>query len=370
MSTTDFDTIVIGAGVIGLAVARAIAMTGQSVLIVERSAHFGSETSSRNSEVIHAGIYYPPGSAKARLSVVGKAMLYDFCAAHGVPHRRCGKLIVAVDGAQAGRLDEIGDRARACGVGDLVRLGAADAARLEPDVACAAALLSPSTGIIDSHAYMQALLGEAEAHGALLACNTRVAAIRPTGGGWSIGIAGDDGPAATARTIVNSTGLAASAVATQIEGFPARHRPVTRFAKGCYFSYGGRTRFSHLIYPLPEPGGLGTHLTLDMAGRARFGPDVEWVDELDYSVDPDRRPGFAAAIRRYWPGVEEDRLQPDYAGIRPKLSKPGEPAADFCISGPPDHGVAGIINLFGIESPGLTASLAIADAVRDLALAA
>jgi len=368
--STQFDVIIIGAGVIGLAIARAIALAGRSVLIVERRPQFGSETSARNSEVIHAGIYYPPGSAKARLCVAGKAMLYDFCAARGVPHRRCGKLIVAADEGQIGQLDQIRQQAAACEVEDLVPLASAEAARLEPDVTCAAALLSPSTGIIDSHAYMQALLGEAEAHGALLVTNTEVTAVRPNGRAWSIWIAGEAEPVAAARTIINSAGLAASELAGRIEGFPVAHRPVTRLAKGCYFSYAGRTDFRHLIYPLPEPGGLGTHLTLDMAGRARFGPDVEWVDVLDYSVDPGRRAGFAAAIRRYWPGVDADRLQPDYAGIRPKLSKPGEAAADFCISGPAEHGVAGIVNLFGIESPGLTASLAIADEVRGLALAA
>ena len=368
--SSEFDIIVIGAGVIGLAIARAIALAGRSVLIVERQPHFGSETSARNSEVIHAGIYYPQGSAKARLCVAGRTMLYDFCAARGVPHRRCGKLIVAAEESQVAQLEAIGQRAAACSVEDLVPLAAAEAARLEPDVTCAAALLSPSTGIIDSHAYMLALLGEAEAHGALLVCNTEVAAVRPNASGWSIWIAGEAEPAASARTIVNSAGLGASVLAARIEGFPEEHRPVTRFAKGCYFSYGGGTNFRHLVYPLPEPGGLGTHLTLDLAGRARFGPDVEWVEELDYSVDPGRRAGFAAAIRRYWPGVDADRLQPDYAGIRPKLSKPGEAAADFCISGPAAHGVAGIVNLFGIESPGLTASLAIADEVRDLALAA
>lgn len=368
--SAEFDVIVIGAGIIGLAIARAIALAGRSVLIVERAAHFGSETSARNSEVIHAGIYYPPGSAKARLCVAGKAMLYDFCAARGVPHRRCGKLIVAVDETQVAQLEEIRTAAAACGVTDLRPLDTAEAVRLEPDLACAAALLSPSTGIVDSHAYMQALLGEAEAHGALLVCNTAVTAIRRDGDAWSIMIAGESAPVAAARTVVNSAGLEASELAARIEGFPAEHRPVTRFAKGCYFSYGGRTRFSHLIYPLPEPGGLGTHLTLDMAGRARFGPDVEWIEDIDYAVDPGRRERFAEAIRRYWPDVDAERLQPDYAGIRPKLSQLGAPAADFYISGPNDHGVAGIVNLFGIESPGLTASLAIADEVRDLVLAA
>ena len=368
--SADFDIIVIGAGAVGLAVARALALAGQSVLIVERWSKFGSETSARNSEVIHAGIYYPVGSLKARLCVAGKAMLYAFCAARGVPHRRCGKLIVAADDRQAGLLDGIRDTAAACGVTDLEPLARAEARRLEPDISCVAALLSPSTGILDSHAYMLALLGEAEAHGATLVCNTEVTAVRRAEDGWTIVVAGEEERVASGRIVINCAGLAASEVAARIEDFPPEHRPETHFAKGCYFAYGGQTSFRHLVYPLPEPGGLGIHLTLDLDGQARFGPDVEWIEAIDYSLDAARRSRFAAAIRRYWPAVDEARLRPDYAGIRPKLSRPGEPAADFCLSGPPHHRIGGIINLFGIESPGLTASLAIADEVRDLALAA
>lgn len=363
---TQFDAIVIGAGVIGLAIARALALAGQSVLIVERGAVFGSETSSRNSEVIHAGIYYPTGSLKARLCVAGRDLLYDFCARHGVPHRRCGKLIVAANDGQTARLEALQRSAAQCGVEDLEWLDEGDARRLEPEIACASALLSPSTGIIDSHAYMQALLGAAEAADATLVCNTEVTRISAApGGGWTIWIAGEDGPVAAARSIINSAGLGAAALAERIEGFPASRVPRLRFAKGSYFNYGGRTAFSHLVYPLPEPGGLGIHLTLDMAGRARFGPDVEWIDEPDYAVDPQRRERFAEAIRSYWPAIDADQLHPDYAGIRPKLCGPGESAADFVVSGPADHGMPGIVNLFGIESPGITASLAIADLVRE-----
>ena len=369
MSTLELDAIVIGAGVIGLAVARALALRGESVLVVERAGQFGSETSSRSSEVIHAGIYYAPGSLKARLCVEGREQLYAFCAAHGVPHRRCGKLIVAADPAQAEQLESLRANASECGVEDLQLLEIDEAHRLEPELACAAALLSPETGIIDSHAYMLALLGVAEAHGATLVCNTEVTGIRSTRGGWSIAIAGSDEPVASARMIVNAAGLGAETVARQIEDFPGQHVPRLRFAKGSYFSYAGRAPFSHLVYPLPEPGGLGTHLTLDMAGRARFGPDVEWIDSIDYAVDPTRRDRVASAVRRYWPGVDPERLNADYAGIRPKLSGPGEPAADFLISGPREHGRPGIVNLFGVESPGITASLAIADEVaRQVAL--
>jgi L-2-hydroxyglutarate oxidase LhgO len=363
MPTADFDVAVIGAGVIGLAVARALAVAGASVLVVERASHFGTETSSRNSEVIHAGIYYPPKSLKARLCLAGRELLYAFCAAHGVPHRRCGKLIVATGECQIRGLEKIREGAAACGVENLSLIDANEVARCEPAVSAVAALLSPDTGIIDSHAYMQALLGIAEAHGAILACRSTVTAIKPDAAGWAISIASEIGAVLSARMIVNAAGLDADRVAHSIVGYPAQATPRLRYAKGSYFGYAGATPFSHLIYPLPEPGGLGTHLTLDMAGRARFGPDVEWVDTPDYQVDPAKRARFADAVRRFWPDADPDRLHPDYAGVRPKLSGPNEPAADFVISGPRDHGVRGVIHLFGIESPGLTASLAIADEV-------
>lgn len=370
MSSPDLGVIIIGAGVIGLALARAFALAGESVLVLERAKQFGSETSSRSSEVIHAGIYYQHGSLKARLCMEGRDRLYAFCKEHGVPHRRCGKLIVAADAAQAGQLEALQSNAERCGVGDLRMLDAHEAAGLEPDLACAAAILSPSTGIVDSHAFMQALLGAAEANGATLVCNTEVTGILPSPGGWSVTIQGSEEPAASSRIIVNAAGLAAEAIARRIWDFPAAHVPRLRFAKGSYFSYGGRVPFHHLIYPLPEPGGLGTHLTLDLSGRARFGPDVEWIDHVDYTVDPNRRDRVAGAVRRFWPGVDPLRLNADYAGVRPKLSGPGEDAADFSISGPRQHGRSGIVNLFGIESPGITASLAIADHVRDQLLAA
>ena len=344
----------------GLAIARVLALAGKSVLILEREAHFGTGTSSRNSEVIHAGIYYPQDSLKAKLCVEGKTMLYAFCDEFGVPFRRCGKLIVARDDTQIERLKSIQATARSCGVHDLHMLTRQEAAALEPAITCSAALLSPSTGIIDTHAYMQALLGSAEAHGAILVCNTKVVRIVRKSSAWSLFIEGTDEAVVTAQTIVNAAGLDAPTLAGSIEGFPARLVPELHLAKGNYFGYSGRTSFNRLIYPLPEPGGLGIHLTIDMAGRPRFGPDVEWIREVDYSVDPSRLGRFAEAIRSYWPAIEADMLFPDYAGIRPKLSGPNEPAADFLISGPEDHDVAEIINLFGIESPGITASLAIA----------
>lgn len=361
MRAPQFDVIVIGAGVIGLAIAQALTQVGRSVLIVERARQFGTETSARNSEVIHAGLYYPPDSMKARFCVSGKAMLYAFCEAHHVPFRRCGKIVVAANDDQVTKLEALHAQARQCGVGDLRLMGPQEIRRIESEIRCRAALLSPSTGIIDTHAYMLTLLGLAEAGGALLCCNTEVVRVDRVGAAWSITIAGEDAPSASAHAIVNAAGLGAGAVAARIEGLPERFVPKLRWAKGCYFGYSGSIPFNHLVYPAPEPGGLGIHLTLDLAGRARFGPDVEWVDQLDYAVDPARRDRFAQSIRRYWPRVNPAALHPDYAGMRPKLSGPGEPAADFMISGPDDHGVPGIVNLFGIESPGITASLAIAE---------
>lgn len=359
----DFDVAVIGAGVIGLAVARALAIAGASVLIIERAAHVGTEISSRNSEVIHAGIYYSPGSLKARLCMAGKDLLYAFCAQHGVPHRRCGKLIVATDDSQIAGLEAIRTGADACGVRDLQLLDAEAVRCHEPALQAVGALLSPSTGIIDSHAYMMALLGLAEAHGATLACHSEVEAVERDAAGWTIRLAAVPTPVASAHMVVNAAGLGSIRLARSIAEFPESAIPALRYAKGSYFGYSGSVPFSHLVYPLPEPGGLGTHLTLDMAGRGRFGPDVEWVEMPDYRIDPAKQDRFAAAVRRFWPDVDPGRLHPDYAGIRPKLSAPGEPAADFVISGPRDHKVRGIVNLFGLESPGLTASLAIAEEV-------
>lgn len=364
---------VVGAGVVGLAVARALARAGQDVVVLEREARIGSQTSSRNSEVIHAGIYYPEGSAKARLCLRGREMLYDYCARRAVPHRRLGKIIVAGEG-QAAALAGIAARARANGVDDLEALDAADLARLEPALRGASGLLSPSTGIIDSHALMLSYQGEAEDQGAMIAFNSRLGAARPGSGGGAGGAgieltvaSGDETVRLRARLLVNAAGLFAGEVAAVIEGLAPRHQRQVHFCKGSYFGLAGAAPFDHLIYPVPERDGLGVHLTLDMAGRARFGPDTEWVDGLDYRLDPGRAAGFVAAIRRYWPELPDGALVPDYTGIRPKLFPAGGPATDFVIEGPETHGVPGLVNLFGIESPGLTASLAIAEEVLDRA---
>lgn len=362
----QIDAVVVGAGVVGLAVARRLAQAGLEVVIADGESDFGTWTSARNSEVIHAGIYYPPGSLKAMLCVRGKALLYDYCSARDVPHRQCGKLIFAASTDQAPALDAILAAAEGAGVTDLQRLSASDARSLEPMLDCQEALLSPSTGIIDSHAYMRALLADAEAAGAQFARQTRIARLSRCKEGWGIHIESGSGPVVTAPIVVNAAGLTAHLLARQTEGLKRGDVPDVRYARGVYFTYSGRAPFQHLIYPVPVPGGLGTHLTLDMAGMARFGPDVEWIeDDIDYTVDPARHADFLAAARLIWPGIDPDRLAVGYAGIRPKLSGPEEAAADFMISGPDEHGLPGLVNLFGIESPGLTASLAIADVVAN-----
>lgn len=361
----QIDAVIVGAGVVGLAIARRLAQAGLEAIIVDGEADFGTWTSARNSEVIHAGIYYPPGSLKASLCVRGKALLYEYCAARDIPHKQCGKLIFAATPDQAPALDAIQAAADAAGVADLKRISAGEVGVLEPALACHEALLSPSTGIIDSHAYMRALLGDAEDAGAQFARHTRITRLSRCEGGWGIHLESGSGPVVTAPIVVNAAGLAAHVLARETERLGDEHVPEVRYARGVYFTYSGRTPFHHLIYPVPVPGGLGTHLTLDMAGMARFGPDVEWIDEMDYTVDPARLSKFLAAARLIWPDIDPDRLAPGYAGIRPKLSGPGDPAADFMISGPADHGLPGLVNLFGIESPGLTASLAIAEAVAD-----
>jgi L-2-hydroxyglutarate oxidase LhgO len=364
--TDQTDIVVAGAGVVGLAIARALAAAGREVVILEKAGSFGTETSSRNSEVIHAGLYYPTGSLKARLCVDGRDKLYRYCAGRGIAHRRCGKLIVAVERDQLPALDALARQAAENGVGDIERLSDACVRHLEPELKAAGGLYSPSTGIIDSHGLMLSLLGEAQAHGAVIAYNTEITTARLTGTGVEISVNGEDRPAVNAKLLINAAGLDAPALARRIEGFPAAYVPQSWLARGCYFSMTGRTPFRRLIYPLPEPGGLGIHLTLDLAGQARFGPDVEWIDAVDYRVDPGRAKAFAASIRRYWPGLDPSRLSPSYAGIRPKLSAPGMTAADFRIDGPADHEGLPIIHLYGIESPGLTASLAIADHVTHL----
>jgi L-2-hydroxyglutarate oxidase LhgO len=359
------DCTVIGAGVIGLAVARALALAGREVLVIEAAYGIGTETSSRNSEVIHAGIYYPKGSLKARLCVEGRGRLYAYAAERGIGHECLGKLIVATSDEQLGKLHRIKAAAEACNVHDLVLLDAAAAKRVEPELGCVAALHSLSTGIIDSHALMLSYQGDAEEKGAVFAFETRVEGGEITPQGIILRAMMSDGSAYEflSRSIVNAAGLGAQNIAGKLNGFPAQHVPPLTFARGCYFTLSGKAPFSRLIYPVPVDGGLGVHLTLDLAKQARFGPDVEWVDGVDYTLDERRGEAFYADIRRYWPDLADGRLQPGYTGIRPKLSKQGEPAADFVISGPADHGIAGVVNLFGIESPGLTASLAIADEV-------
>jgi L-2-hydroxyglutarate oxidase LhgO len=364
----DVDCVVIGAGLIGLAVARALALGGRDVIILECERHFGMHASSRNSEVIHAGIHYQPHSLKARLCVAGRDLLYGYCAERGIPHRRCGKFTVATADSQMAALENIEVNARANGVFDLEWLDGSEAQRSEPELRCIRALSSPSTGIIDSRVYMQSLLADAEANGATLAYDTRVTALRPTTGGIEIAINGESVPVARAHSVINSAGLQADRVASSIQDFPARFIPTVRFAKGSYFALSGASPFSRLVYPAPALGGhLGIHMTLDLGGAARFGPDFEWVESLDYAVDPRRVGLFAMAIRQYWPALNEARLYPAYAGVRPKVSGPGDATPDFCISGPHQHGIAGLVNLFGMDSPGLTASLALGEYIAGLA---
>ena len=364
----DVEVIVAGAGVIGLAIARALALAGREVMVLETADAFGTVTSSRNSEVIHAGIYYPRGSLKARLCVAGRQKLYEYCETHGVPHRRCGKLIVATSMDQLGELEKI--KAAAAGNGVILdQLSAVQARIMEPQLRCTGALFSPATGIIDSHAYMLSLLGEAERHNATLVCESTVTGARLEGDGILVSVNGGE-TRLRASMLINSAGLGAPALAATIEGFPEAFVPRAYLAKGNYFMLAGRSPFSRLVYPVPEPGGLGVHLTLDLAGRARFGPDVQWVEQVDYAVDPSRGDRFYGEVRKYWPDLADGALEPAYSGMRPKISAPGAPNADFRIEGAATHGVAPVINLFGIESPGLTASLAIADEVAALTHAA
>jgi L-2-hydroxyglutarate oxidase LhgO len=359
----EVEAVVVGAGVIGLAVARAMALAGHEVIVLERAYGIGFETSSRNSEVIHGGLYYPEGSLKATSCVEGRQRLYAYCREHGVPHARLGKLIVATSDAEIPGVEKIEAAAKANGVGDLEWLSASHATRLEPELHCVAALLSPSTGIIDSHALMLAYLGEAEAAGAAVAFRSPVLSGRVRGnGGFELAVGGEEPMTLGCRLLVNTAGLHAPALARAIVGVPPDSIPPAYFCRGVYFTLSGRTPFRHLIYPVPVPGGLGVHITLDLAGQARFGPDVEWIEGVDYAVDPRRGDAFYAAVRRYWPRLRDGTLQPGYAGIRPKISGPDEPAADFVVQGPEGHGIPGLVNFYGIESPGLTASLPLADA--------
>ena len=356
------QAVVIGAGAVGLACARALARAGKEVIILERNIDFGLETSARNSEVIHAGIYYPPGSLKAKMCVSGRKKLYAFCEEYGVEYSRCGKLIVATFERQLSELKNIQARALANGVDDLELLSASQAVALEPSLHALAALLSPSTGIINGRAYMLALLGDAEHHGASLALNSRVQSLQSTASGLQLSVL-CDGVEETllADLVVNAAGHQSIALANTCDAVAAEKIPQAYLAKGNYFSLAGRSPFSRLIYPVPEPSGLGVHLTLDLGLQARFGPDVEWVQTEDYSVNPQRAEVFYAAIRKYWPDLKDDALQPAYAGIRPKTVPQGSPDADFQVQGPDEHGVAGLVNFYGIESPGLTSSLALAD---------
>jgi L-2-hydroxyglutarate oxidase LhgO len=361
--TERIDCAVIGAGVVGLAVAQAIARAGHEVIVLESESAIGTGVSSRNSEVIHAGIYYPTGSLKARLCVSGRDLLYRFCAANAVEHRRIGKLIVASSVAEIPTLEKYHAQALANGVTDLRPLTIAEAAQLEPEVRCAAALLSPSTGIIDSHGLMLAYQAALEAHGGVLALNSPVesGSLHPSGIRLEVG--GAAPMTLRAAMVVNCAGLGAQTVSGALSGVPQSSIPQRFLAKGYYFSLTGRSPFRHLVYPVANSAGLGTHVTLDLNGGARFGPDVQWIDDIDYGVDESRKAEFVRAIRLYYPQLDASRLQPAYTGIRPKISKAGEPAADFCFRGPTQHGDCPYVALYGIESPGLTASLAIAEHV-------
>ena len=353
------DVVVIGAGVVGLACAKHLAETGREVIVLEAETAFGTGISARNSEVIHAGLYYAPGSLKAQLCVQGRRALYAYCAERGIAHRRIGKLVVACRAPQLHALEAIAARARANGVDDLRLLDSAGVRALEPELDAAGGLFSPSTGIVDSHGLMQALLADAERHGAVLALASPVLGGRADRNGITLEVGGSAPTRLRARCVINAAGLDAPRLGHALAGPSALRAPQAFYARGVYFSLVGRAPFSHLIYPIPEPGGLGVHLTLDLGGQARFGPDVEWIERPDYQVDPARAERFYTAIRNWWPRLADGRLQPAYAGVRPKIVGPGEADADFRIDGPAAHGVPGLVHLYGIESPGLTAALAI-----------
>jgi L-2-hydroxyglutarate oxidase LhgO len=366
MAVDELDVVVVGAGLIGLAVARALAMAGREVIVLEAESTAGAHTSSRNSEVIHAGIYYPTGSAKARFCVEGNRSLYAYAAAAGIAHARVGKLIVATRDQEIPVLERLKDQANANGALDLTWLDAAEVLELEPHVSCVRALWSPSTGIVDSHGLLSALRRDAVAAGAHIVFGTPVLAGRIGERGIELSLGGAEPVRVLCKAVVNAAGLRAPEVAGSIAGVPRAEVPKPFFAKGHYFTYRGRSPFSHLVYPVPAPGGLGVHVTVDLAGTARFGPDVSWIDSIDYTFDDDRAASFYTAIRNYYPALADGTLEPGYTGIRPKLAPAGAPAQDFIIHGPSDHGVPGLVNLYGIESPGLTAALPIADHVRGL----
>ena len=357
------DCVVIGAGVIGLAVARRLAMAGREVIVLEAEGLVGSHTSSRNSEVIHAGIYYPSGSRKARVCVEGRRALYRYCDEHGVPYANVGKVIVATEESEVPRLHALQAKAAANGVSDLRRLSRDAVERLEPAVRAVAGLFSPSTGIVDSHRLMHAFEGDAADAGAMIAFRSPVEGGEIREDHIVLRVGGEAPMALACRTAVNCAGLFAQKVARSLAGVPPETIPRRHLGKGNYYSLSGAQPFSHLVYPLPGPAALGVHAGLDLAGRCRFGPDLEWVDAIDYSVDPARAERFYAAVRAFYPELRDGSLQPDYSGIRPKLHGPGEPQPDFVIQGAEAHGIPGLVNLYGIESPGLTSSLAIADEV-------
>lgn len=359
------QVLVIGAGVVGLAVARAAARRGHEVIVAEAANAIGTGTSSRNSEVIHAGMYYPTGSVRARHCVAGRRMLYEFCASRGVPHRKCGKLIVATNDAELAKIETIAKQGKINEVEGLAWIGAGEARALEPALACVGALHSPETGIIDSHAYMLALRGELEDAGGAIAFNTPVTGARRSESSWRVTFGGDSADEFEFDGVINCAGLGAQAVARTVEGYPPERVPRLVLAKGNYFSCAGKPAFSRLIYPVPTDGGLGVHLTLDLNGRMRFGPDVEWIEREHYDVDPRRADSFYERIRTYWPGLRDGALSADYSGIRPKLTGAGEPAADFLIDPPAKHGLPGLVHMFGIESPGLTSSLSLAEEAID-----
>lgn len=364
--TERVDCVVIGAGVVGLAIARRLALAGRDVIVLEKADVIGSETSSRNSEVIHAGIYYPTGSLKARFCVAGKRQLYRFCEEYGVEHQRLGKIIVATADNEIATLGKYREQAHANGVTDVDWLTLAQVREMEPNVRCVAALHSPSTGIIDSHALMLACQGDVESHGGTVAFESPVLGGKITSDGIRLDVGGAEPMSILCDTVINNGGLYAQAIARSIEGIPPDTIPPIFYARGHYFWVSGKSAFSRLIYPVAVAGSLGLHVALDLAGQMRFGPDIKWIDRIDYTFDPGRVDVFYESIRRYFPDLKDDSLQPGYTGIRPKLSAAGEPAKDFVIQGQRDHGVKGLVNLYGIESPGLTSSLAIADYVHEL----
>ena len=359
------QVLVIGAGVVGLAVAREAALAGHEVIVAEATGGIGNGVSSRNSEVIHAGMYYPTGSLRAKHCVRGRRMLYEFCASHGVPHKKVGKLIVATNEKQAAKIEAIAKQGEINGVEGLEFLGGNAARAMEAELYCVAALLSSETAIIDSHGFMLALQGDLEDRGGMIAFNTKIERLTPSATRWEVGFGGAEPGTLTVDAVINSAGLGAQAIARATEGYPPSRVPRLVLAKGNYFGFMGKPAFSHLIYPAPVEGGLGTHVTLDMAGRMRFGPDVEWLDSESYTVDPKRAESFYASVRSYFPALPDNSLVPDYCGIRPKLTGKGEPAADFLIDGPAGHGLPRLVHLFGIESPGLTSALSLAEDAID-----